>query len=160
MTMTWPFACAVQPLVVVTGYKHEKPTSNRCAINSHLLLGESRWYIPYIVSTNSHSHLFGVVCLWMQTCTDHWLDQGCNDIHLTWKPHSIRRVWRYQRAKSVRRQHNDQKTNDKQRFTKHYTKNQRLSNTNPTKNHGCSGRVSSSCFTSDTYLNHNHKLFY
>jgi hypothetical protein len=51
---------------------HEKPTSNRWAINSHLSLGESQWYIQYIVSTNSHSHLFGVVCLWMQTCDYDW----------------------------------------------------------------------------------------
>ena len=34
--------------------------------------------------------------------------------------------------------------------TKHYTENKRFSNTNPTKKWGCSGRVSSSCFTRDT----------
>jgi hypothetical protein len=31
------------------------------------------------------------------------------------------------------RQHNDQKTKHKQWYTKHYTENSRLSNTNPTK---------------------------
>jgi len=35
----------------------------------------------------------------------------------------VRRVWRYQRGKSKDRQPNDQKKNNKQRSTKHYTEN-------------------------------------
>ena len=61
------------------------------------------------------------------------------------------------RISKKNRQHNGQK--EKQRSTKHTHKTKKSSNMNPTKNRGgggggcelrCSGRVSSSCSTSDT----------
>ena len=54
-------------------------------------------------------------------------------------------------CKSKDRQNNGQEKKYKQRYTKHYTENLRLSNTNTIKNQGehkCSGRVGSSCATS------------
>ena len=51
-------------------------------------------------------------------------------------------------------QHNGQKKKDKRtkkRSTKHYIENYRSSKTNPTKNRGFSGRVTSSCSTSGTH---------
>jgi len=53
------------------------------------------------------------------------------------------------------RQHNDQNKKDKQRSTKHTHKTKdRSSNVNPTKPGAelmCSGRVGSTCYTSDTH---------
>ena len=58
--MKWPLACAVQPLIVVTGHKHTQPTSNQWSVNS-LLLGERQLSIPYMVSFNSHQDTKGVI---------------------------------------------------------------------------------------------------
>jgi hypothetical protein len=76
---------------------------------------------------------------------------------------AIRTVWRYQRVIKIRkskdRQHNTQKKNDKQRSTNITQKTKDRETWTSLKTEGelitwyeprCSGRVSSSCSTSDT----------